>query len=122
MTVKIIRQYSCDHPGCLETSMGRDDKWWFMKGVGHFCPRHKNRRCTKCGHHMRPQGVKIADQPGTKRYGGRGLCYMCLRGQVEITTVAEPNAKFIRRLAEQRLSGDDYLLVMDAFGIGDDTV
>lgn len=100
-------------------------------------------RCSVCDAELRPYGAPLAKWPGTKgkvstnpplctahQYGS----WRCNARRVNlrdeskvwdwsghmVETIPVEHARVVRRLIQERFEGDDYMLMTEALGIGDD--
>lgn len=93
--------------------------------------KEPNERCSVCGDVLRPYGSTLDDWPGTKakvstnpllctaHQYGKGAATQDFSGH-DIVKPKPEEVRMVRRLIRDRLEGDDYLLVVDALGIGAD--
>lgn len=89
-------------------------------------------KCTICQSPLRPYNSRKGDWPGTKgkvstnplrctahQYGRKTGRYD-FREDREVERVDMNQVRLVRRRIQERFEGDDYLLITEALGIGDD--
>lgn len=89
-------------------------------------------RCSVCSALLRPYNAALSKWPGTKakvstrpllcsahQYHGKTKTTQDFSGH-KIVQVDPDEARVVRRLIRERFEGDDYMLMTDALGIGDD--
>lgn len=128
MTVKTVKVYLCDVPGCIEAVSVEQGSGvpagWSTSNTNrkHRCPDHLLIRCQQCGRKMRVQGMSAAEYPETilayRSDPEDPLCRSCYQGRRPVENVSQQYVKFIKRLVETRLDDpDDRLLVLDQLGL-----
>lgn len=123
----------CNDPKVLALGLCTAHYWqqWRAKQPKKAKPKPTLPLCGVCSAPLRPYNSLRGDWPGTKAKGsteplrctahanGKSAGTKHFSGHDKMTPKVE-HVRIVRRLVQERLEGDDYMLVVDALGIGDD--